>query len=315
LVFFSTASGDAWMLDPQDGLALKLAEAGKRNSAKIVETANRFTIEWTASYRLDGDAFVMMDGAGQRAIFGYPVREVALAQRRIRRYARTEVPARQPFLGGSLGSVWCCVDCATEAGQGATKRGWRSRARRLFPRPSLRRSEPNDVAEVVQALESLLGRALGVDPTQPVGTILGAQHHVVVAHDLRPMIREKGRQPRLELILMGDQKVATQAVTAGFVQSHQLKRVYVDDQRQLALARLTSALWAGREADVRVRIQEKALARQLLTQTPARLAGARPPCHQRITSTGSIPSSASQASTRWRTRAALNANQRTRSAG
>jgi len=73
------------MLDPEDGLALKLADAGDRNPVKIVETANRFTIEWTASYRLDGDAFVMMDGAGQRAIFGYPVREVALAQRRIRR--------------------------------------------------------------------------------------------------------------------------------------------------------------------------------------------------------------------------------------
>jgi len=73
------------MLDPEDGLALKLADAGDRNPVKIVETANRFTNEWTASYRLDGDAFVMMDGAGQRAIFGYPVREVALAQRRIRR--------------------------------------------------------------------------------------------------------------------------------------------------------------------------------------------------------------------------------------
>src|SRR5712692_9410496 len=55
LVFFSTASGDAWMLDPEDRLALKLAEAGNRNPAKIVETASRFAIEWTASYRLDGD--------------------------------------------------------------------------------------------------------------------------------------------------------------------------------------------------------------------------------------------------------------------
>ena len=45
LVFFSTASGDALMLDPEDGLAFKLAEAGNRNPAKIVETANRFTIE------------------------------------------------------------------------------------------------------------------------------------------------------------------------------------------------------------------------------------------------------------------------------
>jgi len=46
------------MLDPEDGLALKLAEAGNCNPAKIVETANRFAIEWTASYRLDGEAFV-----------------------------------------------------------------------------------------------------------------------------------------------------------------------------------------------------------------------------------------------------------------
>ncbi len=85
LVFFSTASGDAWMLDPEDGLALKLAEAGIRNPAKVVETADRFTIEWTASYRLDGEAFVTIDGSGQRVILGYPVQEVALAQRRIRR--------------------------------------------------------------------------------------------------------------------------------------------------------------------------------------------------------------------------------------
>src|SRR5438105_9786160 len=99
----------------------------------------------------------------------------------------------------------------------ATRREWRSRARRSFRRPSLRLSEPHDGAEVVQALESLLGRALGVEPTQPIGTILGAQHQVVVAHDLRSMIREKGRQPRLEFILMGDQKVATRAVPASFV--------------------------------------------------------------------------------------------------
>jgi len=85
LVFFSTASGDAWMLDPEDGLALKLAEAGIRNPAKVVETADRFTIEWTASYRLDGEAFVTIDGSGQRVILGYPVQEVALALRRIRR--------------------------------------------------------------------------------------------------------------------------------------------------------------------------------------------------------------------------------------
>jgi hypothetical protein len=85
LIFFSTTTGDAWMLDPEDGLALKLAEAGERNHVKIVETGNRFAIEWTASYRLDGEAFVTMDKSGQRVIFGYPVEEMALAEQRIRR--------------------------------------------------------------------------------------------------------------------------------------------------------------------------------------------------------------------------------------
>src|SRR5436853_5142502 len=35
LAFFSTASGDAWMLDPADGLALKLAEKGNRNPPRL----------------------------------------------------------------------------------------------------------------------------------------------------------------------------------------------------------------------------------------------------------------------------------------
>jgi len=80
----------------------------------------------------------------------------------------------------------------------------------------LRRSEANDVAEVVKALESLLARARGAGPSQPIGAVQRAQHQVIVAYDLRPEILEKGRQPRLELILVGDQKVATRAVSAGF---------------------------------------------------------------------------------------------------
>jgi len=38
-----------------------------------------------ASYRLDGDAFVMMAGSGKGVILGYPVEEVALAHQRIKR--------------------------------------------------------------------------------------------------------------------------------------------------------------------------------------------------------------------------------------
>ena len=84
LVFFSTETGDAWVLDPEDGLALRLAADGSRLAFKIVETATTFVIEWTASYRLDGDSFVVTDASGQRVIYGYPARELAQAQQRAR---------------------------------------------------------------------------------------------------------------------------------------------------------------------------------------------------------------------------------------
>ena len=82
LLFFSTETGDAWMLDPEDGLALCLARAGSRLAVRIVETATRFVIEWNASYRFERDAFVVMDGSGQRIILGYPIRELVQAERR-----------------------------------------------------------------------------------------------------------------------------------------------------------------------------------------------------------------------------------------
>ena len=50
LVFFSTETGDAWMLDPADGLARCLARDGVALPAGIVETPDRFGIEWNASY-------------------------------------------------------------------------------------------------------------------------------------------------------------------------------------------------------------------------------------------------------------------------
>jgi len=82
LLFFSTETGDAWMLDPEDHLALCLAEAGSRLPVQIVETETRYAIEWTASYSFEDDAFVVMNGSGVRIIHGYPMRELVVAQRR-----------------------------------------------------------------------------------------------------------------------------------------------------------------------------------------------------------------------------------------
>lgn len=82
LVFFSTETGDAWLLDPEDHLALRLATDGGRLPVQIVETATRYAIEWNASYRFEDDGFVVADGSGVRAITGYPIADLRVAERR-----------------------------------------------------------------------------------------------------------------------------------------------------------------------------------------------------------------------------------------
>jgi len=85
LIFFSTETGDAWMLDPEDGLALCLARAGEAQPFTITETSANFSIEWKASYQIDGHLFIVTEGAGRiRSIWGYPTAEILRATRRVR---------------------------------------------------------------------------------------------------------------------------------------------------------------------------------------------------------------------------------------
>ena len=77
LVFFSTDTGDAWMVDPEDGLALCLAREGVQQDFAIAETAEQFAIQWNATYRIDGDSFIVSENAGRtKVIFGYPTKEI-----------------------------------------------------------------------------------------------------------------------------------------------------------------------------------------------------------------------------------------------
>jgi hypothetical protein len=77
LVFFSTESGDAWMLDPADRFALCLAQGGDPQPYYIEETGSNFKIEWTANYEIDGDKFIVIERSGRiRTIIGYPTREI-----------------------------------------------------------------------------------------------------------------------------------------------------------------------------------------------------------------------------------------------
>jgi hypothetical protein len=74
LVLFSTETGDAWLLDPADRLAARLARDGESEPIHIEETDTTFTIGWKGRYRLDGPAFVYSDQDTGRVvtILGYP---------------------------------------------------------------------------------------------------------------------------------------------------------------------------------------------------------------------------------------------------
>jgi hypothetical protein len=83
LVFFSTATGDAWMLDREDSLALCLARDGDAQPVQIVETATQFFIDWDHQFTIKGDAFTVVHKSGRvRTIMGYPTRELQQAMGR-----------------------------------------------------------------------------------------------------------------------------------------------------------------------------------------------------------------------------------------
>ena len=85
LILFSTETGDAWMLDPADGLALCLARGGDPQPFTITETPTTFGIDWAANYRIEGALFIVAERSGQvRSILGYPTHEIMQAARRVR---------------------------------------------------------------------------------------------------------------------------------------------------------------------------------------------------------------------------------------
>jgi hypothetical protein len=78
LALFSTDTGDAWLLDSEDHLAVRLARDGDLEDVHFEETDTRFAIEWKGEYRIDGNAFVYIDHDTGRivTILGYPVRRI-----------------------------------------------------------------------------------------------------------------------------------------------------------------------------------------------------------------------------------------------
>ncbi len=75
LILFSTKTGDAWLLDPADQSAARLARGGESEPLHIEETDTTFAIGWKGQYRIEGPAFVYTDHDSGRVttILGYPI--------------------------------------------------------------------------------------------------------------------------------------------------------------------------------------------------------------------------------------------------
>src|ERR1700726_4384522 len=78
IILFSTETGDAWVLDPSDQLAARLARDGDPEPFHIEENETTFTIDWKGSYRIEGAALVYGDRKTGRlaTIHGYPTNKL-----------------------------------------------------------------------------------------------------------------------------------------------------------------------------------------------------------------------------------------------
>lgn len=85
LILFSTETGDCWVLDAEDELALCLSKDGERKEYSIQETSTNFVIEWNANYRIEQDKFIVHFNSGEiRTVVGYPINQIISMSTRIR---------------------------------------------------------------------------------------------------------------------------------------------------------------------------------------------------------------------------------------
>ncbi len=77
LALFSTDTGDAWLLDPSERLAARVACDGDPEPVHIEDT--NFAVAWSKHYRINGTAFIYSDRISGRVftILGYPTEQIA----------------------------------------------------------------------------------------------------------------------------------------------------------------------------------------------------------------------------------------------
>lgn len=72
-IFFSTETGEAWMLDYRKDCALRLAEKNEMTSYTILESKDRFQIEWKERFRIEGALFIASRQGKETVFANYPI--------------------------------------------------------------------------------------------------------------------------------------------------------------------------------------------------------------------------------------------------
>ena len=80
LMLFSSETGDAWIIDRDDHLALRLARDGDPEPFHIEETDTSFAIDWKGHYRIEGPAFVYTDRDSGRTTTGSSLKGVGKSE-------------------------------------------------------------------------------------------------------------------------------------------------------------------------------------------------------------------------------------------
>lgn len=75
-VLFSSSSGEAWLLDPNEKLALRLVDNFEQLQFTIEETTTKFYVEWPERYQIQDGTFIALRGEKQTKFSNYPAAEL-----------------------------------------------------------------------------------------------------------------------------------------------------------------------------------------------------------------------------------------------
>lgn len=91
LILFADGRGDAWMLEPNEGLAMPLCWQGNPCGPHLRDHGSRLEVLWNGTFSLAGDAFladIEDETVGRRAIHGYDIDTLRQAMWEVESFAR-----------------------------------------------------------------------------------------------------------------------------------------------------------------------------------------------------------------------------------